>query len=157
MAPRIRIRDDTNTLRTVTQLRFLDETDTLRTITRVRLRDANNVLRVVYDTTGSSTFSASSDHVTVNGFSAGTGTVTTAVDTITPSGGTAPYTYAWAVVSYEAGVSPTATAPAAAATAFTQTGVAPGEILLAVFRCTVTDSAANTTTVDVNARFVDVT
>lgn len=67
--------------------------------------------------------------------------------TVTPSGGVPGFTYAWAFVSGDAAI--TATAPAAAATAFTAS-VAVDERKTAVFRCTVTDANGATTTVDVD-------
>jgi hypothetical protein len=158
MTARIRMRDSAGTLRTISQLRMRDSAGTLRTITRVRMRDPNNVLRTVYDPSGASSFSASaSDSFTV-GF--GVSTATTNSTTITPSGGTAPYSYAWTLTetSHET-TDPTATLPAAATTAFQQTNMDPGMIYTAQFRCTVTDSStpALTTTVDVAANFADTT
>jgi hypothetical protein len=156
VAANIKIRDDSNTLRTVTQLRLQDAGGTLRTITRVRIRDQNNVLRTVYDPGGASSFVVNLDFANRYGFS-NTGTITTNTVTATPSGGTGPYTYAWTLISHDGPVNPTATSAATAATAFTQTAVGPGEIYSAVFRCTVTDSLAATATADCTAHFADIT
>lgn len=160
--PRIRIRDDSGTLRTIdgsgsSRIRMRDAGGTLRTITRVRMRDASNTLRIVYDSTGASTFSASASPETVYGF--GVGTATSATTTVTPSGGTAPYTYAWSNLTYDASVAPTASAPTAASTAFVQTTMDPGAIYTSAWRCTVTDSSvpALTATADVEANFADTT
>lgn len=156
MAARIRIRDAGGTLRTVAQLRMRDAAGTLRTITRVRVRDQNNVLRIVYDPAGASSLSASASPSIVHGTSMGSGTVSTNNTTVTPTGGTAPYTYAWTVIEYDNGVSPTIAGPTSATTGFTQTSVGPGEFYSATFRCTVTDAATNTATADVQAGFVDI-
>lgn len=152
------MRDSGGTLRTITQLRMRDSGGTLRTITRVRMRDASNVLRTVYDPAGTSTMSVTAP-TPVHGTSAGSGTVTTNTTTAVASGGTSPYTYAWTLISHDhPSVSPTATIPAAATTAFQQTSVGVGEFYTSTWRVTATDSAvpANTATDDVVANFVDV-
>ncbi len=75
-----------------------------------------------------------------------TSTLTTDSTTATPTGGVAPYTYAWAKVS---GATLTVTASTSATTAFQATGLAVGEARDATYRCTVTDSTAATATADV--------
>lgn len=155
MAARTRMRDTGGTLRTITQLRGRDESNVLRTFTRVRARDAGNVLRVVYDTTGASSFAATASPANTHGI--GNGSATTNTTTVTPTGGTAPYFHAWTRVSYTNSTPPTINSPTAATTTFTQTNLDAGGVDRAVFRDTVTDSAVppNSTTVDVNAFFVD--
>lgn len=74
------------------------------------------------------------------------GTITTDTVTAAASGGTPGYTYAWTKVS---GDSITAVSAATAATTFQATSVTTGETRTAIFRCTVTDGAAATATVDV--------
>lgn len=78
---------------------------------------------------------------------------TSASVTVTASGGTPPYTYAWTRVSGASTI--TANSATAATTTFSCTGLDPSEVNEAVFRCTVTDSAGspNTATVDVSVRF----
>lgn len=61
--------------------------------------------------------------------------ITSSTATATPTGGTAPYTYAWTKVS---GDTMTATNPTSASTAF-RLGVGPGDVKTATYRCTVTD------------------
>lgn len=158
MAARIRMRDAGGTLRTITQLRMRDAGGTLRTISRVRMRDASNTLRIVYDPSGASSLTATPDFFHRNGTTFGTGTATTSVVTVTASGGTAPYTYAWSRLSYDhPTTAPTATVPAGAATAFVQTNIGLTEEYTSEWRCTVTDSLAATATCDVTGNFLDVT
>lgn len=156
MAAQIRLRDASGTLRTITQIRARDAGGTLRTITRVRVRDAGNVLRTVYDTSGGTAFAATVTPTSVSGRTAGSGSVTTNAATVTASGGTAPYTYSWArIASSHPTTNPTINSPSSATTTFSQANMDEDETYTATFRCTVNDSAAHSTTVDVSARFVD--
>lgn len=92
---------------------------------------------------GALTVSASSTNVTKTGL---TSSLTTASVTVTPSGGTGPYTYSWVKQS---GDTITADSTTAATTTFSATGLASPESRTAVFRCTATDSASLTASVDV--------
>lgn len=74
--------------------------------------------------------------------------ITTASTTVTASGGTPPYTYAW--VRQSGSTSLNVDSAAAATTTFTGSSLASGTIYAAVFRCTVTDNVAATKTVDVS-------
>jgi hypothetical protein len=89
---------------------------------------------------------ATVDTSSVAGTRTGSGLVTTDTVTVTASGGTGPYTYAWTKVS---GDTFTVTAPTGAATAFEVT-VALGETQNAVYKCTVTDSVAATYNISVS-------
>lgn len=128
--------------RTITELRIIDAGGTDRVIQELRCLDASGTDRVIY--TNASPLTVSVAPGSVSGATSGTGTATTDPATATPSGGTAPYTYAWSVLSYSAGVAPTADSPGLATSNFTQTGIAPGEVCSATFRCTVTDANGNT-------------
>lgn len=86
----------------------------------------------------------------VSGFAFG-GTVYTNNVTVTPSGGQAPYTYAWARVSGDGAVEN----PAAATTNFSDTP-GFGNTTEGYFICTVTDALGNVAVSDqVQATFVD--
>jgi hypothetical protein len=153
MTARLRLRDSSSTIRTITRLRMRDAGGTLRTISRARMRGPDNVLRIVYDPSGASSLAGSASPSSVAGTSATT-TVTSASTTVTATGGTAPYTYAWTVIAYDNATSPTVTSAAAATTTFQQTNVGAGEVYYATFRCTITDNVGNTAKVDVTGSFL---
>ena len=73
--------------------------------------------------------------VSGTGDSNGTIQITSGIATATPTGGTAPYTYAWTKVS---GDTMTVTNSTSASTAF-RASVGPGDSRSATYRCTVTD------------------
>lgn len=73
--------------------------------------------------------------------------VTNAV-TATPTGGKAPFSYVWSLLSG----SPTITSPTNASTTFSQV-VAPGGSASATARVTVTDALGSTATADVSISF----
>lgn len=74
--------------------------------------------------------------------------LTTASTTVTATGGTAPYTYAWTRLSGSTSIA--ADSASSATTTFTGTSLTAGSTNTAVFRCTITDNVAATKTVDVN-------
>ena len=75
-----------------------------------------------------------------------TSTVNTANVTATPTGGQAPYTYAWVKQS---GGDITALNPANAITGFRAAGLAVDETRTAVFRCTATDNLGSSDSEDI--------
>ena len=85
------------------------------------------------------TFSASASPISATG--SGRGVVQTNIVTVTPAGGTGPYTYSWTYVS---GDTVTVLSPTSAATRFSSATGAE-----AVYKCTVTDSLAATAVVNV--------
>ena len=96
------------------------------------------------------TFSASASPISATG-SGLSGVVQTNIVTVTPAGGTGPYTYSWTYVS---GDTVTVLSPTSAATRFSSATGAE-----AVYKCTVTDSLAATAVVNVgisisNLRFL---
>lgn len=90
--------------------------------------------------------SATTSSSSVVRFTNTAGLLTTGSVTVTPSGGTGPYTYAWAKFS---GDTFTITSPTSAATTFSIT-LGGDEDAAAIYRCTVTDSVAATYAVDVS-------
>ena len=150
------IRDGTNTPRVISKLMIRDGTNTPREISAIYARDENNIPRLIYNPSGSLTLSVALSDDEVQGTSSGTGTATTApAVTATPSGGTAPYTYAWTLDSYSASVPPTANSLTSATTTFTQTSMDPGGIYTSAFRITVTDANSVTAFNIVSANFAD--
>jgi hypothetical protein len=100
------------------------------------------------------TFTLTANRASVFGSRLGTGSVTTNSVTVTESGGTGPYTYAWAYVSGDAGFS--ANSPTAATTTFTGSITALGQDKIAVWRCTVTDSLLATASVTVGVSIAEI-
>lgn len=86
----------------------------------------------------------------VSGTSFGGEAGTTAA-TATPTGGQAPYTYVWALVSNTNPGTPFATSPASATTPFE--GEVGGN---GIFSVTITDALGTTATATVTARFIDI-
>jgi hypothetical protein len=90
--------------------------------------------------------SATVDHPTLSASDA-TAAKSTAAATVSVTGGTPPFSYAWTKVS---GGAITITSPGAASTTFSASGLASGETRSATFRCTVTDAHGLKDTVDVS-------
>ncbi len=132
------IRDGTNVAHTITAIQVRDDTNTPRDISQVWVRDSSNTPRMVFSLAPPMSVVAAPS--TVSGMTAGTGTAVTNASTATPTGGTAPYTYAWQILSYDGPVTPTANSPTSASSAFTQTGIGIGEDYSATIQCQVTDS-----------------
>lgn len=86
--------------------------------------------------------------VGVSGSRTGAGLVTTTAATATPTGGLAPYTYAWVNIG---GVGSPNT-PASATTTFSAT-LGSGDDTFGDFQCTVTDSLGTTATAVTTAFF----
>lgn len=149
----ISVMDATSVLRTLSRLSVWDGTALVR-IGRAKVMDSDGVtLRTVatFTTPLSATYSPLG--VFAVGASNTPLSLTTNAVTVTPSGGTGPYTYAWTVHAYSAATSPTIGNAALATTAFTQSAVDPDTTETATFRCTVTDAFAQTAQVDVPATF----
>lgn len=146
------VRDETNTPRTITAIQVRDGGNVARNLSEVRVRDSNNVSRQVF-TTGAA-LSVSIAPEAVFGVSYGTGICITNTATATPAGGTAPYTYAWSVLSHSNATPPTINSPTTSGTKFTQPGVPTFDD--AVFECVVTDDLGATASDTVLAYFENV-
>lgn len=148
MVARIRMRDAGGVSRTITRVRIRDETGTLRTIKRVRGRDASGTLRTYMDA-----LAVVISPATADGYVAGTVTqdVTTGSVLASVTGGTAPYTYAWAQTGTPSPYTWTIGTAAAASTTFTATALPVGVVATQVFRVTVTDAAGTVVLWDVFA------
>lgn len=149
------IRDSAGTARTITAIQVRDASNTPQDISELWVRDSNNVPRLVFSVAPPMTAAAAPS--TVSGFTLGTGLATTGNTTVTPTGGTAPYSYAWSLISYDNSTPPTAGSPTAATTNFTQTNIGIGQDFSATWRCTVTDSSPSpyTAPADVQAFWGD--
>ena len=153
MSVNIKVRDGTNTLRTINQIFVRDGGNVQREINAIYVRDTNNTRRLVYNPSGSLTISVTSSPSFVGGLGNGSGTVETDPTTATASNGTPPYTYAWTLVSYTAGTPPTASDSASATSSFIQTGMSSGTFEASTWRVTATDANSNTATFDVSTSF----
>lgn len=136
MTAQIRLRDESNTLRTIIGIKMRDAGGIMRNITRVRMRDASNILRTVF---GALSVSANTP---VSGTS-GTSPVTSSTSTVTVTGGVAPYTYLWRAYLNDAPTyNPNGIAiltPTANSTAFRRTMAVP-DVIDGSFECEVTDA-----------------
>lgn len=156
MAIGLIIRDATDTPRTVSAWLVRDGGSVPRTIAAGFDRDVANVSQLFYNPSGSLSLAVTAIPIGVGGHSAGSGTATTGATTATATGGTAPYTYAWTLGGYDGPVPPTATNPANASTAFTQTGLSPDSFYTSDWTVTATDALANTAMFGVTAGFTDI-
>lgn len=97
-------------------------------------------------TPGAPPLTLSVNNSTVSGSRSGVGNVTTNAATVSVLTGTPAYTYAWAKLS---GNTFTIDSPTAASTTFSSTLTTAPSSYSGVYRCTVTDSAANSSYIDV--------
>lgn len=120
-------------VQTIRNIRIRDSEGTLQRVQNAYVRDASGASRKVY-----AAFQAAAAPSTVQGSGNSTAniSITTAVASCTPSGGTAPYTYAWSTTDADF----VANSPDTAATSFTGSGVGPSGLKNASFICTVTDA-----------------
>lgn len=139
---------------------FIPKTDTTTRYYWVLLRantgvastqepSVNGVAAAANDQPSSLSASVSASSVSKTGTAA---SLTTASVTVTPIGGSTPYTYSWARTSGSSSIA--ADSASAATTTFTGTSLASGTTYNAVFTCTVTDNAAATKTVTVNVEII---
>lgn len=134
---------------------YIDQTGTTVFYYRVRAYKSGQYSAYLPSTGGTS--GAASGVSTTLTASASTGSLsssstsssqTTGTVTITPAGGSSPYTYAWTWLTGGAGI--TITSASSASTTFSAATLGNPETRTGVARCTVTDSAAASRTVDVS-------
>lgn len=142
--------------RTIAAMKVIGPDAMDRTIVEGWVIDMNGDDQLFFDPSGSASLEASASPDLVSAYGTA-GSMTTDTTIVTPTGGTGPYTYAWTLISYDAGVPPTATSPATASTEFTQTGIGPADAFSAVWSCTVTDANLNTAAANVTAFWQDIT
>lgn len=139
------VRDAANVARTIAAFQVRDGGNVARNISEIRVRDSNNVSRIVYMSVSPLTGSISPNPVSQVSYSSNT--IGSPTVTATPSGGLAPYTYSWTLVSWDNPISPpTITSNTAAMTSFIQANCLPNETSAALFRCTIIDSVGQTAT-----------
>ena len=139
----------------------IKDAGTLRTISRLYIRQSgvNRRIRTLKVMDGGTlrTVAVFADALTVSAFNVrgidSSSTVTTRETTATVSGGFGPYTYLWERVIAGGGDASTAATPTRASTAFTKTGMFPGQSSTDTWRVTVTDSTGATATTEISATF----
>lgn len=147
----VKVMDAGGVLQTVARFGLWDGTKIVQAL-RIKVMDPDGVtLRTVATFAAPLSATAAPSPVTKTHLGTSGDNVTTAVVTVTPTGGIGPYTYAWSVLSYSSAISPTIAAPSNASTSFTQPAVDISET--ATFRCTVTDADGASVNVSLSATF----
>lgn len=142
----LKLKNEAGVLKTITSLKLRDGSG-MKTIRTLKLMDADGVtLRTVATFVPPMTASPSLSSVSAEGDSS---TLDTFPVTVTPSGGSAPYTYAWSIISGTA----TILSPTNATTQFRKSGLIAGVEAFATAQCDVTDSSAQTASVVVELSF----
>jgi hypothetical protein len=148
MAAGIKVIDAASADRALSAISVIDPNGTSRNLLEMRVIDTGGTDRLVFST-GGGALAVSATPASVGGSSLSTGSITSGATTVSASGGTAPYTHAWTLISYDNLTPPVVNFPTAATTNFTQSNINYNETYSAVFRDTVTDAALATATVDV--------
>jgi hypothetical protein len=121
---------------------------TLRPLKSVKVRDSGGTLRTVF-----SGLKVSSNFTSFTGFGSYEPVISSPTCVVTPTGGTAPYTYAWTLVGTSGLGLAAIDAPTSASTTFSATSLSDFLPLEATFRCTVTDAGSVVGTIDVRVSF----
>lgn len=140
---------DAGTLRTITRL-YIRQGGVNRRIRTLKIMDGGTLRTVA---TFADTLSVSADGASGNGPGTGPSNVTTDSTTAVVSGGFAPYTYAWSLVTNGGGTASTATNPTSATTAFQKANVPQDASYTDVWQVTVTDAVGSTATAAASAQF----
>lgn len=143
----IKALDATGTLRTIVRGSVMVD-GTLRPLKSVRVRDSGGTLRTVF-----SGLKVSSNFTSFTGFGSYEPVISSPTCVVTPTGGTAPYTYAWTLVGTNGLGLAAIDAPTSASTTFSATSLSDFLPLEATFRCTVTDAGSVVGTIDVRVSF----
>lgn len=152
----INVIDPAGTDRPLVGIKAVDPAGTDRTITQINVIDPAGTDRVVWTSGGSGSLAVSVTPASVSGTTRGTGSATSGSTTASASGGTGPYTYSWALTSYDNVTPPMIGAPLSATTDFTQTNIGYEEDYSATFTVTAKDSVAATATTTVNVTWLDI-
>lgn len=143
----IKALDATGTLRTIVRGSVMVD-GTLRPLKSVKVRDSGGTLRTVF-----SGLKVSSNFTSFTGFGSYEPVISSPTCVVTPTGGTAPYTYAWTLVGTNGLGLAAIDAPTSASTTFSATSLSDFLPLEATFRCTVTDAGSVVGTIDVRVSF----
>jgi hypothetical protein len=134
----LRIRDTGGTLRTIGKLSVKDDGGVVRELQKLSVKDGGVLRQVFSSITASAT-------TPVTGIEAVNHPVrvSTTPSTATPTGGVAPYAYAWAVVNSSFGTWDF-DAPTSDTTSARCSFLAPGADASAQVQCTITDAVGST-------------
>lgn len=126
------------------RFRYRDADNVTQEARRVWFRDADNVTRLAW--AKPSPMTAAASPAVVNGAQGANFAtlVATTTTTVTVTGGTAPYSYAWEQAS--GGLMWAIVTANGASTRFEANGLTPGQTEVATFICTVTDRDGNEAT-----------
>lgn len=153
MAIALIIRDAANAPQTVATWLPRDAANVQQTTAAAYDRDTGNASELFYNPSGSEGLAVTVSPTSVSGY--GTVNATTDTCTATAAGGTAPYTYAWTLVSTDSNTDPEAFNPTSAATVFTITNMNPNAVYTSQWQVTVTDANSNTASTTATANFAD--
>lgn len=144
----IKVVTETGT-KVVNSIRMMTAPGTVKRVRRIRIMDTGDVLRTIF--TGFDPITATISPSLLFAFSFNNSTVS-GTATVSVTGGVAPFTYSWTIIS-NSGVLPTIVGATAASPTFTQTGVFVETSETAEFRVSITDAIGQTATVDLSAEF----
>lgn len=141
----MKVKDAGGTLRTISSMEVKDGS-VMRSIVSMKVLDGATLRTVA---TFTSPLSATPSTLTQATTSTTSSFMISDPVTCTPSGGLAPYTYAWTIISGTAGVG----SPSSASSTFSKTVSGFGTPEYATAQCVVTDSLGDTATVTVSLVF----